>query len=262
MLSASVKQRVVRATVRIIRSGARGVLVPGGYILTAAHCIDWDGRGGMVLGDHFFEPVETRDGASFLTQPQAVELMSDIAALGQPDNQTVPEDWEAFLDFENGTAPVPLAAPALEVDQPLPVHVLNRNGKWIRATVTLHAPRELFRSGTIVLNAGKPIVGGDSGSPIVDDAGLLVGVVSHTNEVDSGPCRGMIPLASLALPRWLIEHSLAAALQPAYRHPDQPRRQRLHPVTSPRAGRFYLRYARWSIARVLQPFTTAEWDAT
>jgi secreted trypsin-like serine protease len=50
------KARTEKATVRILRVNtvleplARGVLVPGGYILTAAHCINWDGESAMAQG--------------------------------------------------------------------------------------------------------------------------------------------------------------------------------------------------------------------
>jgi hypothetical protein len=36
--------RVVNATVRITKLGGQGVLVAGGFILTATHCITWSGE--------------------------------------------------------------------------------------------------------------------------------------------------------------------------------------------------------------------------
>ena len=54
--------RVGRAVVRLPRRGGRGVLVSGGIVVTAAHCIEWTHHGAMVLGDHFLEQIETTDG--------------------------------------------------------------------------------------------------------------------------------------------------------------------------------------------------------
>src|SRR5262245_38143525 len=49
-VSATLAQ-VQLATVQIQKKGGRGVLVPGGFVLTAAHCVEWSPEGGMVLGD-------------------------------------------------------------------------------------------------------------------------------------------------------------------------------------------------------------------
>lgn len=52
---------------------------------------------------------------------------------------------------------------------------------------------------------GGRIEGGTSGGPVVDDAGRLVGVVSHAAETSGATQPGMIPVARLALPRWILE---------------------------------------------------------
>jgi hypothetical protein len=86
------KTRAEKATVRFLRrdeQGAdapvgQGVLVPGGFIITATHCINWDGEGTMVLGDHYVERIKASNGATYKVSPDAVEPMLDIAALGAP----------------------------------------------------------------------------------------------------------------------------------------------------------------------------------
>jgi hypothetical protein len=59
------KTRVEKATVRIDSRGGLGVLVPGAFILTATHCIQWSGTGGMALGDVYPESITTADGVPF-----------------------------------------------------------------------------------------------------------------------------------------------------------------------------------------------------
>src|SRR5262249_32084812 len=75
------RDRVLAATVSLSDLGGQGVLVPGGLILTAAHCIKWSGTGAMVLGDYFVERIKTRDGRSFRASVCAAEPVADIAAL-------------------------------------------------------------------------------------------------------------------------------------------------------------------------------------
>jgi hypothetical protein len=74
-----IRERIARATVLVTRQRGRGILVPGGKILTAAHCITWSGAGGMVLGEWFVETIQTAAGASIQTQVCAAEPVADIA---------------------------------------------------------------------------------------------------------------------------------------------------------------------------------------
>jgi hypothetical protein len=56
-LSASDKLCVQEATVHIEGLRGSGILVRGGFVVTATHCIRWDGRGKMALGDPYQEWV-------------------------------------------------------------------------------------------------------------------------------------------------------------------------------------------------------------
>ena len=56
---------VINATVRLDNLGGQGVLVPGGFILTAAHCIQWNGEVEMAMVDRFIESITTKSGARF-----------------------------------------------------------------------------------------------------------------------------------------------------------------------------------------------------
>src|SRR5947207_2608359 len=98
-LSAAVKERVRRATVRFTRMGGRGVLVPGGIILTAAHCIGWNADGSMVLDSRNLEQLVNASGKKLLVDVTAVEPVADIAAVEGPDNQEFFKEAVAYDAF-------------------------------------------------------------------------------------------------------------------------------------------------------------------
>ena len=62
----------------------------------------------MALGDRFLEWVVTKNGKQFLADIIAVDPVSDIAVLGAPDNQDFGEHADAFEEWTESTAPVPL----------------------------------------------------------------------------------------------------------------------------------------------------------
>ena len=64
-LNPKFKERVAAATVRICGTKSQGVLVPGGYILTAAHCINWEGTGSMTLGSDCVDASKLRTAPSY-----------------------------------------------------------------------------------------------------------------------------------------------------------------------------------------------------
>ena len=197
-----ISARVSNATVRI--GGGQGVLVPGGFILTAAHCIKWNGEGAMALGDHFIEKITTKSGARFGVMPIAVDPVSDIAVLSALDNQEFGEDVESLEQWCETTKPVPLLTKTPPPWKSISVRVLSHRGNWIKGKVTRYG-FATASSGCISIEAVSQIEGGTSGGPIVDSRGRLVGVVSHSTEAKAGDkCTGSIPLACLALPHWLL----------------------------------------------------------
>jgi S1-C subfamily serine protease len=183
------------------------VLVRGGYILTAAHCVEWSAEGGMALGDYHFEPVETADGRKFLASVEAVEPVADIAVLGPIDGQVLSEECDAFDQFADAVEGLTLLTRARAPDTPIPVQVLTHKGEWIRGTVTRYGVPGDPPDRRIWLSATSQIEGGTSGGPVIDDRGRLVGVVSSASIMrkEDDRCDGMIPFAWFALPRWLAD---------------------------------------------------------
>lgn len=220
------RQTVVEATVRLPRKGGQGVRVQGGYVLTAAHCVDWH-TGGMMTLDDSYERVETRTNQRLLMRVEAVEPVADIAVLGAGDNQTLGDDADAFEEFCAETAALniadlksppperfkPLTMAALKSRGPFKVpkpprrtiervHVLTHKGTWIEASASVNARGVL--GPCTWLQAKQKIEGGTSGGPIVNERGELLGVVSHCCEQDLGNgYDGAFPSPPRALPGWL-----------------------------------------------------------
>jgi Trypsin-like peptidase domain len=227
------KTRAEKATIRILRDQdadglkptAQGVLVPGGYIITAAHCIEWHGTGRMALGEPYFETIRTSDGKQHLVRTCAVEPMTDIAVLrsvGDYDPGLFRE-CQAFEEFCEATEPVPVSGddfPGAKVkyrrapkgrfrpdyeDVPLiPVHVLTHTGAWITGNANRCGPLNSPTGGKATVTFSTPIEFGTSGSSVIDDRGLLVGVISYSGGgIVRGTSEGSMPRPHLALPVWL-----------------------------------------------------------
>jgi S1-C subfamily serine protease len=158
----------------------------------------------MALGDPYPELVQTRSGATFTLDTVAVEPAADIAVLGERDSQEFPEQCAAFREWSQATEPVPVSAQVLDVLGPLPVHLLTHKGKWVTGKVTRYCFPGSLPGGKVSLEMDRPIQPGTSGGPVVDETGKLVGVVSWASGRAAGEGRtGMIPVAHLALPRWV-----------------------------------------------------------
>jgi len=197
-----IKEIVGPAIVELPALQGRGVLVPGGYILTAAHCVEWSTDGGMALEDPPPQQIRTYDGRLLLTCPVAVEPVADIAVLGSVDDQRFPDEAESWQRFVEDTQPVSLATVELACGREFGVMLVSHDGKWLTAKATMLTPQ----ATTIWVESEVPIEGGASGGPIVDTDGRLVGIVSNSSfdpsSPDARPSTGTHPRPTLTLPVW------------------------------------------------------------
>jgi len=199
----SIRTLIEKATVKVTAKIAQGVLIEGNMILTAAHCIDWDCDGNMAGGMQEWEFVHQIVTAESTLKaiPFTVEAVSDVALLGPLDAQECPEEAERFEDFCEHTKPVPLFTGEIVLFEPIPIFIYTHKGKWLTGNAIL-----CQRNGcTLVLKTDEPIEGGTSGSPVVNEHGELLGIVSR-----GGPTKqdeaysGTAPRPHLALPVWAV----------------------------------------------------------
>ena len=133
MIEVSKRKVIEQATVTLVNKGGRGI-VTGGLIITAAHCIDFNCDGGMVLGDHYVEDIKTIHGI-IKGAPWSVEPLSDIAVVGSLDDQSFDEAI-AFSQFYMKMEPVLLCQGEFEDSHSFPVWIYTHMGTWMKGTAT------------------------------------------------------------------------------------------------------------------------------
>jgi hypothetical protein len=115
-----------------------------------------------------------------------VDPIADIAVLGQPDNQGLPDEADAYDQLLESMATLVVAdAPAqgtelltsgdYQVERPTPgkapARVLSLEGRWLKGGVAR-------RGGWLAFEPAKFFASGMSGSPIIDQNSAAIGVVS------------------------------------------------------------------------------------
>ena len=162
----AVRERARAATVALPKVGSQGVLVPGGFVLTAAHCVTWYTTGAWRWATTASSPCGMRSGKIFRMEVFAVEPVSDIAVLGSADEQALSEDAEAFEAFSNETHPVPVRDDDFKLDAAVDVYVLTHRDTWVAARASHHGSFGI--GGAVWLRAEADIEGGTSGGPVID----------------------------------------------------------------------------------------------
>jgi hypothetical protein len=196
-----VKKAIVAATLEIhTRERGKGlcVLIEGGLLLTAAHCTDFDCKGRMALGYYSLHKLSSGN-RNLKAVILAVEPVSDIAVLGSPDEQALPDEAAALEEFSYQVVPVRLQRTPPKTGVAFPIWIRTHKRAWVRGV------GRYFGSRTFCYETRTKIDCGTSGGPILNNAGKLLGVVSHGVEK---PCRGVYqaaaPLACMALPAWVL----------------------------------------------------------
>jgi hypothetical protein len=139
--------------------------------------------------------------------------VADIAVLGEPDNQELDEQADAYQELTEAAGALPIgAAPEKTIsslpdprgDQDefrdavsklgepvtIPAWVLSLDQEWLAVAV------RYWCGPLILVSDSTVVVGGMSGSPIVDSAGFAIGALSTGN--------GPNPRLTYDLPGWLL----------------------------------------------------------
>jgi hypothetical protein len=182
-----------------------------GYVITAGHCLPQlppchgasytEERTYKLLGRIGEEPA-------VCAEIVFVDPIADLAVLGEPDGQELYQEWEAFNALVGASTPLPIGGVELTREPitlpssgeviPGPPEgkergcMLSITGEWFACEV-----RALSRT-LVIENAAQRIAAGMSGSPIVTEAGIAVGIVCLN-------APGPNPHLAKALPAWLVE---------------------------------------------------------
>lgn len=192
------KKRIEAATVRLTEKGGCGVLVEGGLIFTAAHCLDLATNGDVALGEYQVQRIETANGKELLAELQFADLATDLAVLGAPDDNAFFEESESFREFCDVTAGAKICNWNPKSSKNYEVHILTHRREWIAGTTECVKPE----ATRIIVATNERIESGTSGSAVVAATGELIGVVSLSID-DTKPFQTVCPVACLSLPVWL-----------------------------------------------------------
>jgi hypothetical protein len=149
-------------------------------IVTAAHCLPFLPEphparySDAAMYFDFLGPLG--QNTSIAAELRFVDLIADIAILGEPDGQEFPEHSEDYFSLVDSIVPLPVAD--LEYRMVTECRLLTLAGKWIDGMAL-----PLWRGdGGALLSVEKCSpegwARGCSGSPIVDRQGRAIGLVS------------------------------------------------------------------------------------
>ena len=193
-------------TTSVVRVGSgRGFVVEHGHdrlVVTAAHCLP------HLPPCYSFSALEERTYQNLLrplgghpsvwSECLFADPIGDIAILGPPHGQELYDQSRAYEELVQGATPMAIA----EASSDGPGWLLSIECEWFRCGVRRHQNGPLWLYDSTV-----NIVGGMSGSPIIDDAGAAIGVMctsAKKGEAEVSIERGPNPILTHNLPAWFF----------------------------------------------------------
>ena len=176
--------------------GGQGVYIGNGFVLTAAHCLEFDSVAAIAEG---FPPVyyiDRPEGEPIWCSPVCIDPCSDLAVVGPCDSQQLSERHWELLSFFKDVVPIEIRRDPLQLDESASCEIRTHLGTWVSGKMT-----RVSDPPWVWLEADENIIGGTSGGPIVDDNGQILAVVSITGDNDASGPHSIPPLW---LPSWLL----------------------------------------------------------
>jgi hypothetical protein len=214
MISQERRIAIEKATVTTLSESGngQGVYVGKNMILTAAHCFPFDSSGGIVLGDGTVLEVATSSGQQLKASLLFIDPVSDLAVLGPCDEQDMSDEYDRYVEWCEKTKPVDLRTQAIppinfRVDSKptlWPCYIRLHTGTWIAGSISRWGEPPWMS-----LEADEHVPGGTSGGPIVDESGMLLGVVSNAGGDEDFSTRGSVAIPQLSLPVWIADAVIA-----------------------------------------------------
>lgn len=215
-------KKAKRAVIQVGPSGGRGFVMEIGSILgpainriviTAGHCLPntyecFAALSGRVRSDRLIGPLGGT--ASVMSECLFVDPLSDLAVLTAADGQAIENadvEWESFMETV-GSVDLSYDVPKYPDGMPRTEQrgwLLSLTGSWSSCKVAA-CTGELGNSVLWLEEASCGILGGMSGSPVLDDDGRAIGVlvIGESKLSETSSQGGPQPRLSHALPSWLV----------------------------------------------------------
>lgn len=160
-------------------SWGTGFIVEHGFIITACHCLPRLPDPMRMGEDHILLQIKrfSAKRPEALVEAAYLDPCGDVAVLRSLDNQAACDEAEKFERIIDNLIPLKVNLEPLQRFKKVRVHVRTFRGEWLsgEATVVGHSARHL----PIRLDNQKArISGGTSGSPVFDDQGNVIGVMT------------------------------------------------------------------------------------